>query len=168
MIDRRQFISSVAAGVATGPAAIDAEAAQTRQASTAGAPARASVPGLAALAFEPLPLGPIRPTGWLHSQLRIQADGLSGHLDEFWPDVAESGWIGGSAEGWERGPYWLDGIVPLAHLLHDDALLAKTGHWIDEILIAPAGRRLAWPVRDASSDGPARPRPVAGLRPRRH
>jgi len=37
--------------------------------------------------------------------LQIQRDGLSGHLDEFWPDVAASGWIGGDAEGWERGPY---------------------------------------------------------------
>jgi len=53
--------------------------------------------------LEPLPLGSIRPEGWLRNQLRIQADGLSGPLDEFWPDIAESGWIGGSAEGWERG-----------------------------------------------------------------
>ena len=39
-------------------------------------------------AFVPLPLGAIRPAGWLRRQLRIQADGLSGHLDEFWPDIA--------------------------------------------------------------------------------
>ena len=60
----------------------------------------------------PLPLGAIRPLGWLRDQLRVQADGLSGHLDEFWPSVADSRWIGGGSEGWERGPYWLDGIVP--------------------------------------------------------
>lgn len=86
------------------------------------------------LALTPLPLGRIRPTGWLRRQLRIQADGLSGHLDEFWPDVAQSGWIGGSAEGWERGPYWLDGVVPLAYLLDDPALKAKVRRWVDEIL----------------------------------
>ena len=84
--------------------------------------------------FSPLPLGEIRPDGWLKRQLRIQADGLSGHLDEFWPDVADSGWIGGNAEGWERGPYWLDGIVPLAFLLDDAKLKAKVQHWIDSIL----------------------------------
>ena len=86
---------------------------------------------LAPLSFLPLPLGSIRPQGWLRNQLRIQAEGLSGHLDEFWPDVADSGWIGGAAEGWERGPYWLDGVVPLAFLLEDDRLKEKVpGGWI--------------------------------------
>lgn len=81
-----------------------------------------------------LPLGAIRPRGWLADQLRIQADGLSGHLDEFWPDVADSRWIGGQAEGWERGPYWLDGLVPLAILLDDPRLKAKVTRWMDYIL----------------------------------
>ncbi|MBC7238834.1 MAG: hypothetical protein H5T71_01880, partial [Chloroflexi bacterium] len=83
------------------------------------------------LAFEPLPLGSIHPAGWLANQLRLQAEGLSGHLDEFWPDVAQSAWIGGTAEGWERGPYWLDGLVPLAFLLEDARLQAKVSHWVD-------------------------------------
>src|SRR5262249_22491726 len=76
-------------------------------------------------ACEPLPLGSIRPAGWLAGQLRIQASGLSGHLDEFWPDIADSAWFGGQAEGWERVPYWLDGLVPLAYVLDDAALKAK-------------------------------------------
>ncbi len=86
--------------------------------------------------LSPLPLGQIRPAGWLLNQLRIQADGLSGHLDEFWPDVADSQWIGGTAEGWERerGPYWLDGVVPLAFLLDDAKLKAKVQYWADTIL----------------------------------
>ena len=90
--------------------------------------------GLRPLTFQPLPLGSIRPNGWLKQQLRIQADGLSGHLDEFWPDIADSAWIGGSAEGWERGPYWLDGVVPLAFLLDDDTLKGKVRRWMDYIL----------------------------------
>src|SRR5262245_39427380 len=46
--------------------------------------------------FAPLPLGSIKPEGWLRQQLQIQADGLSGHLDEFWPDLGpNSGWLGG-------------------------------------------------------------------------
>ena len=89
---------------------------------------------LGACAYQPLPLGAIRPEGWLRKQLRIQADGLSGHLDEFWPDIRDSGWIGGAAEGWERGPYWLDGVVPLAYVLDDDALKFKVKRWMDYIL----------------------------------
>ncbi len=89
---------------------------------------------LARRAFDPLPLGEIRPAGWLLDQLRTQAEGLSGHLDEFWPDIARSGWIGGDAEGWERGPYWLDGVVPLAVLLGDPRLLDKVRSWVDYIL----------------------------------
>ena len=87
---------------------------------------------LAPNAFSLLPLGSVRPTGWLRSQLQIQANGLGGHLDETWPDVGpNSGWLGGSGESWERGPYFLDGLVPLAYLLDDVRLKAKAQKFID-------------------------------------
>lgn len=86
------------------------------------------------LALRPLPLGNVRPTGWLENQLRIQADGLSGHLDEFWPDIKDSRWFGGDADGWERAPYWLDGVVPLAFLLDDAALKDKVTRHCDYII----------------------------------
>jgi hypothetical protein len=84
--------------------------------------------------YRPLLLGEIRPTGWLAQQLRLQADGLAGHLDEFWPDVQDSRWFGGSAESWERAPYWLDGLIPLAYLLDDAALKAKVERYVNYIL----------------------------------
>ncbi len=103
---------------------------------------------LTPLIFSPLPLGEIRPGGWLLNQLRIQADGLSGHLDEFWPDIAQSGWIGGTAEGWERGPYWLDGVVPLAFLLDDEKLKGKVHRWMDYILTHQHSDGWLGPVQD--------------------
>jgi alpha-L-fucosidase len=86
------------------------------------------------LEMKPLPLGSIKAEGWLKNQLRIQADGLSGHLDEFWPDIKNSGWFGGNAEGWERAPYWLDGVIPLAYTLDDPQLIKKVRHYIEIIL----------------------------------
>ena len=86
---------------------------------------------LAPNAFNMLPLGTIRPAGWLRRQLEIQATGLGGHLDETWADVgSNSGWLGGTGESWERGPYFLDGLIPLAYLLDDDRLQAKAQRYI--------------------------------------
>ena len=76
------------------------------------------------------------PRGWLRRQLEIQAKGLSGNLHKIWPDIRDSAWIGGDREGWERVPYWLDGFIPLAYLLRDDALIADAKRYIDAILAA--------------------------------
>ena len=89
---------------------------------------------LKATTFQPLPLRSIQPQGWLARQLRIQADGLSGHLDEIWPDIRDSQWFGGNAEGWERAPYWLDGFIPLAYLLQDEGMIAKVQQYLGYIL----------------------------------
>ncbi|HYE08214.1 MAG TPA: beta-L-arabinofuranosidase domain-containing protein [Planctomycetota bacterium] len=97
-------------------------------------PATAPQPALAAAAFTPLPTGAVKPAGWLAKQLRAQADGLTGHLDAFWPSIRDSAWVGGPGDAWERGPYWLDGLVPLAFQLDDQALIAKARRWIDHIL----------------------------------
>ena len=76
----------------------------------------------------------IKPRGWLKRQLEIQAEGLSGNLDRFWRDIKDSAWIGGSAEGWERVPYWLDGFIPLACLLEDEDMMARAKRYIDSII----------------------------------
>jgi hypothetical protein len=86
-------------------------------------------------ALAPLRLGAITPTGWLGRQLRLQADGLTGRLEQIWPDVGpDSAWLGGEGEDWERGPYYLDGLVPLAWALGDARLQAAARRWIDAML----------------------------------
>lgn len=76
----------------------------------------------------------IKPAGWLKRQLEIQAGALSGNLHKVWPDVRDSKWIGGTAEGWERVPYWLDGFIPMAYLLEDKELISTAKKYMDAIL----------------------------------
>jgi hypothetical protein len=111
-------------------------------------------PPLQPNAFDPMPLGSVKPAGWLKRELVIQANGLSGHLDEVWPDVGpDSGWLGGKGESWERGPYYLDGLVPLAYLLGDSALIAKVNKRVNWVLahqgadgwLGPDRKRDWWP-----------------------
>eukprot|EP00039_Didymoeca_costata_P021703 m.2809 g.2809 ORF g.2809 m.2809 type:complete len:948 (-) comp2595_c0_seq1:128-2971(-) len=94
--------------------------------------------GLLPLVYKPVKLGTVKATGWLHSQLKVMASGLSGHLDLFWDDVMDSVWIGGKADhsgaGHERGPYWLNGMVPLAaHLNATDPQSPLTAKINDQV-----------------------------------
>lgn len=83
--------------------------------------------------YTELPLGAIKPEGWLLEQLLIMRNGMTGHLDELYTKVVgpRNGWLGGDGDGWERGPYWLDGLVPLAYILNDGGLIAKAKPWIE-------------------------------------
>ena len=96
-------------------------------------------------AYIQLPLGSVKPEGWLKAQLEAQASGLTGNLDDFWPDLKNSAWKGGTGDSWERGPYYLDGLVPLAYLLDNDRLKEKVRSWIEPILAS---------VRDSGWYGP--------------
>ncbi|MGA2406606.1 MAG: beta-L-arabinofuranosidase domain-containing protein [Bacteroidales bacterium] len=109
-------------------------------------------------AYIKLPLGSVKPAGWLKSQLEAQAAGLTGNLDDFWPDLVNSSWRGGNGEAWERGPYFLDGLVPLAYLLNDDHLINKVKTWIEPVLesssdtgwYGPAKNKDRWPLAVAN------------------
>ena len=82
-------------------------------------------------AYGEIPLGHIKPKGWLLHQLEIMRDGSTGHLDEIHPKLKnDNGWLGGKGDGWEETPYWLDGAVPLAYLLDDPQLKSKVLKYI--------------------------------------
>lgn len=83
--------------------------------------------------YAELPLGAIKPQGWLRTQLECMAAGMTGHLDEMYPEVVgkRNGWLGGDGDGWERGPYWNDGALPLAYQIGDESLMRKVDRWVE-------------------------------------
>ena len=89
-------------------------------------------------ALDVLPVGKVRPTGWLRMQLELQRDGISGHAEELYDDIGNSDWLTGAHRGkqyeWERGPYYAKGLLSLAFALDDAALKEKAKKWVDAIL----------------------------------
>ncbi|WP_214072322.1 beta-L-arabinofuranosidase domain-containing protein [Mucilaginibacter sp. dw_454] len=90
-----------------------------------------------------LPLGAITPQGWLRQMLIKQKEGATGNLDKLYPLVMgnRNGWLGGDGDQWERGPYWIDGLLPLAYILKDKELIAKVKPWIE------------WTIKSQQPDG---------------
>ncbi len=82
--------------------------------------------------YTEIPLGSIKPKGWLLAQLQTMRDGSTGNLDDMHPKIGvDNGWLGFTGDGWEETPYWLDGAVPLAYLLDDAKLKAKVIRYIN-------------------------------------
>lgn len=117
---------------------------------------------LEATDFAELPIGAIKADGWLHEQLVKQKDGMTGHLDELYSEVVgeDNAWIGGEGDTWERGPYWIDGLVPLAHLLGDEELIIKANKWVEAMITTSAddgyfGNRISRPYIEGFQRGKA-------------
>ncbi|MGQ1889092.1 beta-L-arabinofuranosidase domain-containing protein [Thermophagus sp. OGC60D27] len=90
-------------------------------------------------AFIKLPVGSIKPQGWLLECLNRQRDGLNGHLDDIsaWLQKNDNAWLsktGEGAWGWEEVPYWLKGFGDLGYLLGDSAMIGKSAVWIEGVL----------------------------------
>ena len=100
--------------------------------------------------YEELPLGAIRPQGWLEEMLLRQRDGITADLDKTYEKVLgdANGWLGGPGDRWERGPYWVDGLLPLAYILDDDALKAKANRWVEWMIASAKPNGYFGPDRD--------------------
>lgn len=106
---------------------------------------------LAQTSFSRIPINHITPKGWQKEQLKRMASGMTGHLDEQYPNVGpENAWKGGDGDSWERGPYYLDGLVALAYSLDDEELKKKSREWIE------------WTLKSQKPSGYFGPEPVEG------
>lgn len=86
-----------------------------------------------------LPLGTVKPEGWILNQLRFMASGLTGRLTEVspWCRFDESAWANPEGEGnwwWEELPYWLRGFHDLGRILDDKRIIDESGKWIEQVL----------------------------------
>ncbi|KAI5788197.1 hypothetical protein FPQ18DRAFT_372851 [Pyronema domesticum] len=87
--------------------------------------------------YQTLPLGSIKPLGWLRNQLELSASGLAGHEWDFYRFVNNSTWTGGTWEYsglHETAPYWFNYIVPLAYTLDDARLKKQAKEFLDHVL----------------------------------
>ena len=107
-------------------------------------------------AFIELPLGSIQAEGWLKERLIRQKNGLTGHLDEIYTLVMgeTNGWLGGQGDQWERGPYWIDGLLPLAYILNDQTLKDKVNKWVEWSLKSQREDGFFGPAKDYPNDIP--------------
>src|SRR6056297_163777 len=121
-------------------------------------------------AFVHLPLGSVKPRGWLLKQMELQKEGLSGDAEELYSYIGDdSPWLGGPLPAGNPGFYlydqemwaatiYLRGLVPLAYALDDDELKNKITKWVDWFLENQKDNgqlvyeRYAWSVLDALVD----------------
>ena len=98
---------------------------------------------LAPSPFIKLPIGAIRPEGWLRHMLELEARGMTGRLTEIspWCKAEGNAWLSPEGKGhspWEELPYWLKGFGDLGYVLGDERIIKEARKWIDGII---AGQR---------------------------
>ncbi|MHC4665781.1 MAG: beta-L-arabinofuranosidase domain-containing protein [Planctomycetota bacterium] len=86
-----------------------------------------------------LPIGAIKPRGWLRNQLELEAAGMVGHLPELskWCKAEGNAWLSAEGEGhsgWEELVYWLKGFGDLGYVLEDERIIKEARVWIEGIL----------------------------------
>ena len=95
-------------------------------------------PPLVNTPFIKLPIGSVKPGGWVMKQLELQADGYFGHLGEISQYLVKenNSWLstdGSGDHGWEELPYWLKGYSNLAYILGREDMIKETKIWIEAV-----------------------------------
>jgi hypothetical protein len=86
-----------------------------------------------------LPVGSIKPGGWLLEYLKRQKNGLTGNLGKIsvWLQKDGNAWLsedGKGQWGWEELPYWLKGYSEIAYMLEDKKMIDESLVWIEGAL----------------------------------
>ncbi|WCT11087.1 beta-L-arabinofuranosidase domain-containing protein [Mucilaginibacter jinjuensis] len=89
--------------------------------------------------FTKLPVGSVKPGGWLLKNLQLQRAGLTGNLGEIsvWLGKKDNAWLakdGKGKYGWEELPYWLKGYADIGYVLNDPKMIKEARFWIEAVL----------------------------------
>ena len=103
--------------------------------------------------FSQLALGKVKAESWLKNQLLLQAEEVTKQFENLSPDCKSegddrSGWLGGSGESWERGTYYVRGLITTAYVLDDAEMKAQAQKWIDWTLESQAESGAFGPFAD--------------------
>ncbi|MDZ7292714.1 MAG: glycoside hydrolase family 127 protein [candidate division KSB1 bacterium] len=91
-----------------------------------------------------LPVGCIKPEGWLRQQLQLMAEGFTGKLTEIskWCRYDGNAWVSANGEGefgWEELPYWLKGFIDLGYVLNEERMIKQARQWVEGVLTSQEG-----------------------------
>ena len=83
-----------------------------------------------------LPVGAIKPEGWLLEYLNRQKKGLTGNLGKIsaWLQKKDNAWLskeGTGKWGWEEVPYWLKGYANIGYILNDREMIDEAKLWLE-------------------------------------
>jgi hypothetical protein len=90
-----------------------------------------------------LPVGAVKPNGWLLTQCQQMANASTGNYYRLDPQgvgfsnlVMNCKWRNDANSGdrWESGVYYLDGLMPLAYILDDQRLINECQGWVTTML----------------------------------
>ena len=109
-----------------------------------------------------LPIGSIKPEGWLLEYFNRQKKGLTGNLGEIsaWLDKKDNAWLskdGKGKWGWEEVPYWLKGYANIGYIIEDKEIIDEAKIWIEAALDSQRengffGPNFAWESYIADED----------------
>ena len=89
--------------------------------------------------FIKLPIGSIKPEGWLLEYFNRQKNGLTGNLGKIsaWLDKKNNAWLSENGEGdwgWEEVPYWLKGFANIGYITEDKEIISEAKIWIESVI----------------------------------